>query len=593
MKKSLYIIILLSLPCIASGQSLNDGMYSEEWIKERDAIANGNQERQRWQEDYYYNQIMSQIKHQDNEIEKKVREATIQAQQQSYNQTTVNSSTSASIQFSNDNYDKVLQERRQAAARQKAKEQAKKAQREAEHQQWLAQKRAAQAAAAERERQRRERERIEQERRYKKALTEEYQRSAAHYSNMHAGVDYKATEGYERMYYTQPEGTERMQSSYVPSSINVGKADIAYIVSKHSSGHTVSLTMSGNEHSSLNSSDYEKALDDYFFSHQVKELPAQKPFDKTWSELLSKWDGGQKAYMEYLLESGNGGKMPYLMGKNKYGNYVFEANDKNKLFVVSEDGAVLKIVEYENHSISDENLIKKIKEEGWSMDLVKSKDIEVKGGYIDLYKESLDWKDGSKVTYSEKEKDNGELETKTEIKKEEKSDVKSLKDLEDEDLYKMLPEIRKKYELSLFDNSSKMEGQIYTVSKQNDIAYGVTTSAVLGGKGSVTGGQKSEITAQGTASVSKGLEGKLGGSVTVLEGGAEGTTGMVVGVGDRYYLASATAGADVSFGVGAEVKGGIKYGNKNFKAEGKVSFPGASVKIKVGGTVFKCLNCEK
>lgn len=256
MKNYCYIIILLfASTCPLFGQSLNDGMYNENWENERDAINNSNQERQRWQEDYYYQQLMKQQQQRNTETERKVREATTRAQQ--------------GIQFSTDN--STVRTPSSYASKQKAQAQMKKAQREAEHQQWLAQKRAAQAAAAERERQRIERERIEQQRRYNEALANEYRSSAAHYNRLHNEVDYKATEGFERMIYTQPEGTERMQSGYMPSSTHIQKADIQSVVSKHSSGKTVSLTLSGNEHispSEWNSPDL----------NPTPKLPPMKPY---------------------------------------------------------------------------------------------------------------------------------------------------------------------------------------------------------------------------------------------------------------------------------------------------------------------------
>lgn len=569
-KYCLLVILVYASTCSIFGQSLNDGMYGENWERERDAINNGNQERQRWQEDYYYQQLKQQEQQRNAEIERRIKEAAAKAQ-------------NSGIQFTTDN--STVRTRSSGASKQKIQAQKKKAQREAEHRQWLEQKRAAQAAAAERERQRQERERIEQQRRYNEALANEYRRSADQYSQLHSNVDYKATEGFERMMYTQAEGTERLESLYVPSSNQSRQSNIVSTIAKNSGRKTVSLiTLSGNEHSTLNSN-WDQAMNNYFFIHQIKELQKISRAEwEIWEKLKSNWDDGQQAYMKYLLKSANDGGLPEILGINKENNYVFKSYDKNKYFVISEDGSTLKVVKYEDHSISDENLIKKIREEGFSMHLLVSKDLEIKGGYLNLYEEDMNWKSESSISYSAKDG--------KKVKKGDKESVKSINDLSDEDLYKLLPEIRKKYELTLFDNSSKMEGQMYYVSKQNDIAYGVTASFVVGGTSSITGGQKAEIEASGSFSLAKGAEVKVGGNVSVLEGGAEGTSGLVVGMGDKYYLVSVSGGADLGFGVGAEVKGGLKYSNDDVKAEGKLALPGASVKIKLGGALMKCLNCD-
>lgn len=546
MKKGLFVLLLfLGLPYVNYAQYEDDFSPFQSQDK-GDAI---DEERERQMNEYLYQLRLEQQKR-EAELERKVREAAAKAQSNSSSSNQSSRSSSSA---------------RQSTATQRKQE--KKARREAEHQAWLAAKRAAQAEAAERARQERLRkEREERERRerlYQKTYAKELQNSASYYGDLHRKVDNKATVGFDNMINSQPVGTERMQSGYVPSSTPSAPA-IASIIPKRSSGHTVSLALSGNERSSLNS-DWNQALDDYFFSHQIKALPSPRRYDATWKELKSKWDGGQEAYMTYMMKFNNGGEMPTLMGVNNEGMYVFQSFEKNKLFVVSEDGSVLKIVEYEYHSISDENLIKKIREEGWGMNLIKTKDIEIKGGDASLYEEQM--KDGKFLQ-------------------------KTLEDLDDEDLYKLLPEIRKKYELTLFDNSSKMSGEVYTVMQQNELAYGISTSSVMGAKVEATGGQKATAEAKGTASVANGLEGKLGANVTVLEGGTEGTAGMVVGVGNKYYLASAATGVSVGFGLGAGVSGGIKYGEEKFKAEGKVAIPGASVKIKLGGAFFKCLNCE-
>ena len=251
MTKKIHIFVLFSFACIlANGQNVEGWGISQEEQRQREEYWREIEDQRNNEYNEYIQKLQKETDEQIKSIHSfinniKFQEDYVQQQQHSSSHS---SAGTAGIQIVNDGYDKSLQERRQAAARQKAKEQAEKAQHEADHQQWLAQKQAADAAAAERRRLRLERERIEQQRRYNEALANEYRSNANHYNRLHNDVDYKATEGYERMVNTQPEGTEQMQSGYMPSSIHIKKADIQSVVSKHSSGKTVSLTLNGNEY---------------------------------------------------------------------------------------------------------------------------------------------------------------------------------------------------------------------------------------------------------------------------------------------------------------------------------------------------------
>lgn len=459
-----FFFCAISIPCIMYGQSLNDGMYSEEWKRERDAIVNGNQERQRWQEDYYYKQLMQQQQQRNAEIERKVRKATERAQQ--------------GIQFSTDNG--TVRPQSSYATKQKIQAQMKKARREAGHQQWLANKRTAQAAAAERarlERERKEREererkeREERERRqriYNQTYADELWRSAPHYNQLHSNVDYKATEGFERMMYTQPEGTERIRSGYVPSSIHIAKSDIASIIPKHSNGKTVSLTLSGNENSTLNS-DWEQCMDKMFTMEQVefKHIKFDNKTGQYFDDFKDKLEDGQMQMLLYYMKSNNvqdvtyetdegtfikkTGMIPNAVGKNNEGQYIFEANDGNRIFVVSENGRHMQVLTFEQHFWEDENIVKMIQQDGL-------------GNYC---KEAFKIK--GVLSYNE------------------------LKNMTYEEIVTRLPEIKTEMKMTMVDNSDNIKYQYYYLAPQNEnMPIG---NAVMGVSAELSGGGKMEATA--------------------------------------------------------------------------------------------------
>lgn len=528
------------------GQSLYDGMYSEEWKRERDAIANGNTERQRWQEDYYYQQIMQQQQQRNAEIERKVREATARAQQ--------------GIQFSNDN--STVRTPSSYATKQKLQAQMKKAQREAEHQQWLANKRAAQAAAAERARQERERkEREERERReriYNQTYADEMRNSATRYNRLHNEVDYKATEGFERMIYAQPEGTERMQSGYVPSSIHIQKAGIASIIPKHSSGKTVSLTLNGNEHSTLNS-DWEQYMDKMFTMERVefKHIKFDNKTGQYFDELKDKLEDGQMQMLLHYMKSNNvqevtyetdegtfikeTGVIPNALGKNNEGQYIFEANDGNRIFVVSENGRHIQVLTFEQHFWENENIVKMIQQDGL-------------GNYC---KESF--KINGVPSYSE------------------------LKNMTYEEIVTRLPEIKAEMKMTIVDNSDKIKYQYYYLAPQNEnVPIG---NAVMGVSAEVSGGGKMEATASlGVPDITKATidhnyeksTGKTDNnttygsapdlSFTAAQASTSVTVGRVKKRGDNYILCTGEIKADAKYTIDYKTlvtlnpfKGGIKF----------------------------------
>ncbi len=504
---------------------------------------------------------------------------------------TSSSSTSGSS-YVDDGYDKSLQERRQAAARQRQKEQSKKAQRAAEHQAWLESRRAAQAEAARRAAEKRrleeERRRAEQRRRYNEAYANEIRQSEARYGSLHNQVTYKATEGYNRMINAQPEGTERMQSGYVPSSINVAKADIASIIPKHSSGYTVSLTLTGNERSSLNSSDYDKAMDDYFFRHQIKEIPKYDPefwkktkpaFDEQLpTQLASFIDDGQQAFFKYIMRKNNGKELPIYEGVDEKGRFVFCSDDKHKIFLISKEDATIHILTIENHFGEDENVVAAMSR-GSFKDQVKVSGRYNRGGYLgeegNIY--------NKKKTLIEEKKD--DKEAGDDKQREEKDNMS-------DNIKKMLiPQAEGKLVLNLRDNSLKWTEESYSVGQQSTLAGSKLNVSFVGGtKGEVSGGEKVEVTASGSVSLSSGIKGGVSVSGSVFSVGVEGNGGLIVGIGNKYYMAVGNVGGSVNAGVEVGSKIGVQW-NKKISAEAEAKIGVA--KIKIGGTILECLNCAE
>ncbi len=541
--KKIVLIFILALSGGIMGQSTDNLDFSPFQSQDKgDPVAAENDARRRimnhqWEE-------MEQQRRA--EMECKVREASARVQQ------------SGGVTIRNDN--STVRSANTATGSDRQQQQA---QRDYEHQQWLARQQVAREEATERERERERKEREERERRYNRAYNNAMRNSEGRYNRLHDAADYKANEGFDMMMNTQPAGTERIHSGYIPSK-GASSAEITAIVSKHGVDKHKIVGLTGHENSSLNS-DWDQAMAKYLATHQIKELPQHKSnnlHEELWQQLYATWDGGQKAYMEYVMKNNNGGTMPFLMGVNNSGQYVFQSDDGNKMFVVSTDGATLMVVEYDKHNISDENIIKKIKEGGIGDNLFEVGDAKVKCGDIsilDLNGDRLSWKD--------------------------------LREMEEKELFNLLPQIKKEIKMKLFDNSDKMTGQIFCVTKTETMTPGITTNAVGGEKLEITGGQKSELEAKGTISLT-GVEGSIGGSVSVLGVGNDVTAGMIIGMGDKYYLASGRVALGVEFGVGAGVKGGIKV-DKEPEMSGELSLPGLKGKIKVGGAMFKCLNCEE
>jgi len=433
------LLLFIGIPFVNYAQYEDDFSPFQSQDK-GDAI---DEERERQMNEYLYQLRLEQQKR-EAELERKVREAAARAQQ--------GNASSSNV--------RVASSSRSSAAAQRKRD--KKAQREAEHQAWLNAKRAAQAEAAERARQERERkEREERERReriYRETYVKELKRSTSYYNDLHRQVDNKATVGFDRMMNTHPEGTERMQSGYIPSSAPSAPS-ISSIIPKRNSGHTVSLTLTGHEHSSLNS-DWNQYMLKNLAMEKIKLKPVQfdRETEKYIKELEEQLDSGQMRMLLYYMKSNNHDVMPIALGRvNDNGRYVFESDDGMRVFSVSSNGRHLLMATFDTSSWNDDNIIKKIQEGSFEQYLKES--VGIKGVF----------KNGEFTWDEWKGKPVEEIATK-------------------------LPKIKAEVKMSLFDNSSNLAVQYYYLMPQK------MGNVVVGGKAEVSGGGKAEVSAGAKAS---------------------------------------------------------------------------------------------
>lgn len=543
MKRGLFLLLTLGFLSIAFGQSQNDA----EWERERDAINAVNEERERWQEDFYYKQMMEEEQRRRAEIERIVMEAAAaRARQSAY-----------SNQASGGNRTTSRSKRRSSSSQ--TRQQANKAQRAAEHRAWLEERNAsisAAAARAEEERLRREeRERQEQQKRYNEALVKEYKRSEAQYMRMHSEVNYKATEGFTQMMNTQPTGTERIRSEYVPSNTSQSKPSIASIVGTSRANSLIRLT--GNEHSSLDS-DYDKAMTRYFMENQIGPLPKVE-IPGLWKEMTSHLDSGQIAVVQYLMSEYNGEQMPTIIGVNDHGEYLLESSNGSVFCKVSPNGS-LQILHLEEHFWEDNNIIEKIKD----------------GGLIPYLSESFKFKYNKGGTLG----------------------LEDLKEFEIEKLKKLLPQIKAEIKMSMFDNSSKLSWKGYAIRPESNVFPGVKVTGFGGLEAAFTAGPKASVHGDISVNASDLVSGLASASATALEIDGSSVVGSVIRVGGRCFISTASIGGEASVGIMAK-KTSKKNSSTENSSEGKgkkVSsvaratgeiLPGLNLGISIGGIGFR------
>lgn len=252
MKKSVFLLMLFLVSTVVLAQSLNDGMYSEEWQRPRDSIANtkphgANAESIKWLNGYYDNYIMSPP---DPQLMQKVSNAVKQAPR--------------GVRFENSSYSQTHPSSNHVSYQQS--QQIKKAQRDAEHRAWIEQRRLQQEQIRRQKEWEEQRKKEERQRRYVQGRDRELQNSAEHYQQQHNQISYNVTEGYERTMSYQPAGTEKLMSQYIPSS-TASTYDISSVIAKNGNKMT---KLNRNEHVK-SSSKWDNRLDSIYTKNNISE----------------------------------------------------------------------------------------------------------------------------------------------------------------------------------------------------------------------------------------------------------------------------------------------------------------------------------
>lgn len=487
---------------------------------------------------------------------------------------------SGGITISNDNSTvRTGSSQNKSAARQR--QQMQKAQDEARHRAWLEQRQAERERAAEQQRildeLRIQRELEEAQRRYDKAYQEELNRNAGHYARLHDNVTYNATVGYDNMINHHAPGTERIQSVYLPSKQT--EVNIDHIVSRRRSGRPAIIGLTGNEVPTTgDSSNYDKAIEKIWLEDEArrKELPkVDFSIDEQsiWADLYTIWDDGQKAYIEYMMKEINNDVrevahekedgsiymttkkvLPNALGINDKGQYVFESADGKKIFWVSPDGTTLQAITLEEHFWEDDNIIKKLKNgEIKFNDVIKG---ENKGGYANL----MEIKNGKWV----------------------------LKDIDEKEMKKLLPQIKGSIKMSLIDNSTTGEWHGYYIPRQQAWLPKGIAQPTFGSSLAVSGGLKAEASVEGSID-ENGIAVKAKAGFSIIEGRGNVIVGSVFERDGLHFLYKGDAGMKI--GVGGETPSGKKEKKEielNIPTSGYLIYGG----VKIGGAFFECLDCN-
>lgn len=557
---------------LMNAQSLNDGMYNNQWENERDAINQEVIEKQRWQNDYYYEYLRNQ--QYNSQLYQKVNTAVNQAK--------------GGIRIETSSYPPTSSSSKHTTNQQA--QQMKKAQYEANHRAWQEQRRAQQAQAAEEARIRKKREeqrkREDKQRRYVQARDMDLQISAGHYQRQHNQITYNVTEGYERTMNYQPEGSQQLQSQYIPSS-DKPTYDIAAIISKSGGGTPVSLAQPISS-LRIQYTDYELEREKELI-RSIRSMEPQNPlftpsveeetFTHSTEEEKLKWNEFQEdlvpshsAALNYFLT--NDKAIPQLYSINNKGEFVFEANNKNKAFVISPDGLSLTIYTFEEHFWDDDNIINKIKNEDFK----------------EFYNESFEF----------------DYPTLNSIKSE-KIKFEDLKDMSPDKLKKLLPQIKAKMKMTIVDNSSTLSYQRYSFCPQTirgSLAALLTDSyinetEVKSIKGQLSGGGKAEANINASLGLIENPSYGAAVKFSALEAGTSASQGSVVAIGNQSYLFNVKG--DAKIGAGVSYKEKKTLGQQTSKGEWgyemeKPIFPGiyagGGVNVEVKNITMKAKQSE-
>lgn len=296
-----------------------------------------------------------------------------------------------------------------------------------------------------------------------------------------------------------------------------------------------------------------------------RELEWEQTEAKIWDEIKNKLDDENFHLLAFILQYNNGGERPKFLGMTESGRYIFESNDGNNVFSVSKDANDIQTLTFEEHSWSDDNIIKAIQEKGFKDVIDDRFDFEIKGGKLDF----LEVKDG-KISF------------------------KDIENLSPDKLRKLLPYIKGEIKLKLFDNSSELSYE-YMHLFDSHVSGGGKVTLSSGGKDNISAsltlsveGEKSEMGSNGNAYFSGStstqkdglsfgpikIKGNAKAEIELTTGKIEGTAGYVQKVGDKYLY----------FTGGAELKGGTKISKSLLKSPWGIFY----AKGSLGG--FQCKN---
>ena len=562
-----FLAVLLFASALVSAQNDNGlGFFTKEQIEERDAIIN-NSPRYNTNVWDLYDNMGPQVDY--DYVNRKIQEAQRQ------------NKPSGGVTISNDNSTvRTGSSQNKSAARQR--QQMQKAQNEARHKAWLEQKRAERERAAQeqrmREKLRRQRELEEQQRKYDHARDRYLAATAAHSAATQSAIYYRSHEGYYNMLNYNPPEMEKMKSEYIPEPEEQNAPDIDYIVSSRSSGRPAIIGLTGNEVPTTGDSDYDKAIEKMWLEDEArrKELPkVDFSIDEQsiWADLYTIWDDGQKAYIEYMMKEINNDVrevahekedgsiymttkkvLPNALGINDKGQYVFESADGKKIFWVSPDGTTLQAITLEEHFWEDDNIIKKLKNgEIKFNDVIKG---ENKGGYANL----MEIKNGKWV----------------------------LKDIDEKEMKKLLPQIKGSIKMSLIDNSTTGEWHGYYIPRQQAWLPKGIAQPTFGSSLAVSGGLKAEASVEGSID-ENGIAVKAKAGFSIIEGRGNVIVGSVFERDGLHFLYKGDAGMKI--GVGGETPSGKKEKKEielNIPTSGYLIYGG----VKIGGAFFECLDCN-
>jgi|GEM_PF-3744270 len=490
--------------------SLNDGMYSAEWTAERDAIALGVENRRKLMNGGYEDLF----KNRDYDLEKRLKDAVNR-------QNRASNTSGLQIEYSTPTQSRGTSTSRTTYSQ---SEQMKKARDAAAHQQWLEKKRIASEAAAERRRLEEQRKREEQERRYQREYTRQMQQLERQYDQKHAKVEYQAHEGFYNMMNYQPEGTEIMESQYIPSTRTTSQADVGSIISKSKRNAQHVIRLNGDEHYKSTSS-WDEAMSRMFaedmktLEERMKAVPEYKSYSgEVYDQIREKLDDVQRRELAFYLKLFNTkeiveekedgdvikqvGAFPEAIGTTSTGQYVFESEDGKRVFRLSENCQHLQILTFDEHFFKDENIIAQIKKDGLKEYLGESFNLN-------------------------------ELMPKVEMS----LGKNILKEMKDEDIKKIMPKLKTGIKLNLLDNSSKIKYQYVYIAPKEKLSvtyhtFGGSIELLAGGKADVSIGAETDS----KATPKLAFKGSAGAKASFFGGGLAVEVGNAAKVGEQYYM---------------------------------------------------------